>query len=88
MNYNKKSYSEVYSFINLLPFDEYYKIPKEVVDYINWHRDYRYHFVYDPTKTLRDQSFSEEAITMILKIYLEYFAEEDEKKKLLLNEQI
>ena len=79
---NKIAYSEVYSFINSLPANEYYTIPTDVVEYINWHRDYKYKFNYDASKTLDEQNFSREAITLILKLFYEYFANNDEKNKI------
>lgn len=80
INKNKIAYAEVYSFINSLPAKEYKMIPNDVVDYINWHRDYNYEFNYDCTKTVDEQKFSKEAIAMIMKLYLEYFADKDERQ--------
>lgn len=81
MNKNRIAYAEVYSFINSLPAKEYKRIPNNVVDYINWHRDYNYEFNYDCTKTVDEQNFSKEAVTMIMKLYLEYFADKYERQK-------
>ena len=94
---NKTAYSEVYSFINTLSATEYYKIPNDVIDYINWHRDYKYNFKYDSTKTLHEQNLSKEAIAFILKLYYNYFADNEKKnninsiiykKEELLNERL
>ena len=74
------AYAEVYSFIDSLPAEEYKRIPKDVVDYINWHRDYNYEFKYDPEKTVDEQNISKEAAAMIIKLYSDYFADEDKKK--------
>lgn len=80
MNKNRIAYAEVYNFINSLPAKEYKKIPNDVVDYINWHRDYNYEFNYDCTKTVDEQNFSKEAVAMIMKLYLKYFADKDERQ--------
>ena len=85
MNKNKIAYAELYSFINSLPPKEYYKIPNEIIDYINWHREYNYKFNYDPKKTIYEQNFSREAIALILKLYLEFFADEKEKQNIYAN---
>lgn len=77
---NSIAYAEVYSFIDSLPVDEYKKIPKDVVDYINWHRDYNYEFKYDPAKTIEEQNISKEAAAIIVKLYSDYFADENKKK--------
>ena len=81
-NENRIAYSEVYSFIESLPVHEYKKIPKDVVDYINWHREYNYEFKYDQTKTIDEQNISKEAAAMIIKLYSDYFADEDKKKQI------
>ena len=81
-NGNRIAYSEVYSFIESLPVHEYKKIPKDVVDYINWHREYNYEFKYDQTKTIDEQNISKEAAAMIIKLYSDYFADEDKKKQI------
>lgn len=80
MNQNKIAYSEVYSFIDQLPPNEYYKIPKEVIDYINWHRDYNFDFKFDSSKSIDEQNISKEARALILKLYLDYFANDKEKQ--------
>ncbi len=82
MDKNKIAYAEVYSFIELLPPSEYNKIPKDIIDYINWNRDYSYNFKYDPTKTVDEQNLSKEARAIILKIYLDYFANTEKKFKI------
>ncbi len=83
MNQNKIAYSQVYSFIDSLPIENYIKIPENVIDYINWHRDYTYKFEYDNSKTVDDQNLSKEARILILNIYLEYFADDDKKQEIM-----
>lgn len=83
MNQNKIAYSQVYSFIDSLPIENYIKIPKNVIDYINWHRDYTYKFKYDNSKTVDEQNLSKEARILILNIYLEYFADDNKKQEIM-----
>ena len=83
MNQNKIAYSQVYSFIDSLPIENYIKIPENVIDYINWHRDYTYKFKYDNSKTVDDQNISKEARILILNIYLEYFADDNKKQEIM-----
>ena len=82
MNKNRVAYSEAYSFIDSLPAEEYRMIPEDVVEYINWHRDYSYDFEYDPTKTVDEQNISKEGRALILKLFLEYFANEERKNEI------
>ena len=81
MNNRRVALSEVYSFVNSLSFDDYNKISNDVIEYINWHRDYNYKFNYDSTKPIKEQNFSREAIAIIVKIFLKYFANADELQK-------
>lgn len=87
---NKKAYSEVLSLINSLPAKEYKMIPNDVIEYISWHCDYSYKPKYDSSKSVEEQNFSREAITLFLKIFYEYFAtseqQEDIREKLRLQE--
>ena len=77
---NKKAYSEVLSVINSLTISEYKMIPYDVIEYIRWHCDYSYKPNYDSSKSLEEQNFSRESITLILKIFYEYFATSEQKE--------
>ena len=93
MNINNyaKAYKEVLEIIKYFPEEEYNKIPKEKIDFYKANMDNYYDFVIDPSIDLSKQNISTEANAIIVNLFLDYFATEEQKIKineiLDLNEQ-
>lgn len=87
-----KAYTEVLEIISHLPKDEYNKIPNEKINFYKDNMDKEYTFKIDTNIDLANQNISREANSIIVMLYKDYFANEEQKeeinKKLNLNLQI
>lgn len=79
MNFNKVC-SEVYGFICSLSIEEYYKIPEDEINFYKLNRDYNYKVKYDVFKPLEELKMLSETKIIILKLFMDYFANEEEKE--------
>ena len=72
------SYVEVLEILKYIPKEEYYKIPKELIEFFDEHKDKSYQYIYNPVspKTLRKTD------AIIVSLYKDYIANEDEKKQI------
>ena len=77
-----KAYKEVLEIIQYFPEKEYKKIPKEKIDFYKNNMDNEYEFAIDPGKDLSEQNISKEANTIIVSLYQDYFATEEQKQKI------
>ena len=77
-----KAYAEVLEIISYFPEEEYNKIPKEDIEFYKNNRDKNYKFTIDPEVDLAEQNISKEASAVILTMFRDYFATEDQKQKL------
>ena len=75
-----KAYKEVLEIIKHLPEEEYNKIPKEKIDFYKENMDKDYEFTIDPSIDLSEQNISIEANDIIIELYQDYFATEDQKR--------
>lgn len=84
---NNQEYStvlaEVYIVINKFDREMYLKIPEYLIKFIDDNRDKNYHFEYDSSKKIKDQSLKEETMHLVSGIYLNYCVDESDKKRLL-----
>lgn len=74
-----KAYTEVLEIIKHLPENEYEKIPKTEIQFYESNCDKNYKYMYDETLTVEQQKISKEANTVIISIYMNYFANENQK---------
>lgn len=81
-NVLSKAYTEVLEIIKYFPKEEYNKIPLEKIQYFQKNMDNNYNFIINPKIDLRKQNISKEANAIIIKLYYDYFATEDEKNKI------
>lgn len=74
-----RAYTEVLEIIKYLPEEEYNKIPKEKIEFYknNMNKDYK--FKIDPEIDLADQNVSNEAGAIIVTLFRDYFATEEQK---------
>ncbi len=69
-------------FDNFLSIEELNKIPKEQIEYIRKKSDPEYKYEIDYSKDLMGQNISKEAKAIILSLYKNYFASNEEKLKI------
>ena len=77
-----KAYTEVLEIIKYFPEEEYNKIPKEKIEFYKNNKDKNYKFTINPKIDLSKQNVSKEASAIIVTIFKDYFATEEQKKKL------
>ena len=77
ITYNK-AYVEVLEFLKFIPINEFYKIPKEEIDFMEENKDREYNYKYDITNPV----LSKKAKAIITNLYMENFASQEEKTKI------
>jgi len=77
-----KAYTEVLEIIKHFPEEEYAKIPKEKIDFYKNNMDKDYIFTINPEIDLSEQNISSEANAIIVNIFRDYFATEEQKIKI------
>lgn len=77
-----KSYTEVLTLLKCLSKEEYSKIPKEEIDFLEENCDKVYKFKLDKSKNLTEQNVSREANAVLVVLFQKYFASEEQKDKL------
>lgn len=81
-----RAYTEVLEVLRHFSKKEYYKIPKEKIDFYRENMDRDYQFKIDPNIDLAKQNISKEANAILISLFRDYFATEAQKeilKKLL-----
>ena len=69
--------------IQYLPEDEYNKIPEDIIEFFKNNMDTNYEFTIDPGIDLSKQNISRKANAIIISIFLDYFATEKQKEKII-----
>lgn len=69
-----KAYTEVLKILEHIPQEEYNRIPKTEIKFYENNCDKTYKFDYDETVSVDKQQISKEANTVIVAIYMNYFA--------------
>ena len=86
-----KAYVEVLEIIKYLPEEEYKKIPTEKIEFYKNNMDKDYEFIIDPTLDLSEQNISKETNAIIVNLFKDYYATDEQKeiieKILALNEK-
>lgn len=77
-----KAYTEVVEIISHFPKEEYEKIPEEKIEFYKNNMDKNYIFKINPSEDLDKQNISREANAIIIMLYKEYFATEEQKEKI------
>lgn len=78
----RKAYSEVDEFLNMLNSDYRNRIPSELREFFKKEKDESYVKKIDPYMSIESQNLMEEALTIILWLNLEYWANPEEKELL------
>lgn len=82
-NYTKeeyaKAYTELLEILKHISKENLNKIPKEKLDMYNLNKDNNYTYKYDEQLEFEEQNISQLTRILIANLYIEYWAEEDEK---------
>lgn len=78
----KRANSEILEIIKYLPLKEQKMIPQERIEYYEKNKDQFYNFNYNPAKTLIEQNVLRETKTLIVALFRDVFATEEQKEKL------
>lgn len=81
-NKYSKAYTEVLEIIKYFPKKEYEKIPVEKIEFYKKNKDNDYVFKINPQIDLSEQNISEEANAIIVNLFTDYFATEEQKNKI------
>lgn len=77
-----KAYTEVLEIINHFSKEEYSKIPTKKIEFYKNNMDKDYKFSIDPTIDLSKQNISKEANAIIVNLFRDYYATEEQKVKI------
>ena len=86
-----RAYTEVLELIKHLCEKDRMKIPNEKIEFYEQNKMDSYSFVLDPNKELQEQNISKEASAIILKLFMDYFANDSQKRvlsQILMNNKI
>src|SRR5699024_2605968 len=75
-------FSEVYEILRYLSKDNFNKIPKEIIEYINENRNKEYVWNIDKNKKLYEQDLDENTIAILAYINMEYLVNKEQKQYL------
>ncbi len=78
-----KAYTEVLEVLNYFSDEEYSKIPEEKIKYFKDNMDKDYIFTINPEMNLSLQNISIEANAILIVLFRDYFATEEQKKTLI-----
>ena len=77
-----RAYTEVLEIIKYFPEEEYTKIPEEKIEFYKNNMDKDYDFTINPEIDLSEQNISKEANAIIVNLFTNYFATEEQKVKI------
>ena len=81
--FTEHTFSEVYKVIDLLGREYKEKLPSKLLKFIDDNRDKECIIIIDPDESMLEQDISEEARDFLAYLDLEYWCDEEEKKKLI-----
>lgn len=79
-NAYSKAYVEVLEIISHFSEEDFKKIPKSEIDFYNENKDNEYEFKINPNIDLNEQNISREANAILVAMYRDYFATENQKQ--------
>ena len=86
-----KAYTEVLEIIKYFPKEEFNKLPKGKIEFYKNNMDKNYNFTINPEIDLKVQNVSKEAGAILVTLFRDYFATEEQKQKIeeliILNEK-
>lgn len=83
MNKYRNAFTEVYTILETLEYDEYEKIPQEVIGVIINNRNTEYEYELDEEKELREQSMLPETKAILFNLFRDYLSEPEQQEKII-----
>jgi len=83
----KKSCTEVLAILNNIPIRDFKKIPTSLINAFETNKDTDYEFFIDYSKDLKDQDISDFTLAILRNLYRDYWATEEERSMILLDEK-
>ena len=80
------AYAEVLQILKNISIDEYNKVPKEKIELFEKYYNKKFDFKYNPHQTLQEQNVSKIARTIIAILFRDYWATDEQRKQILLEE--
>ena len=77
-----KACTETLEILKYLPENEYKKIPKEEIEFLESQKDSTYKFYVDKSLQLQEMNISKETNAIIVMLWEKYFASQNEKERL------
>ena len=77
------AFTQVYLILNELEDEDYDKIPPEVINAIRKNRNKEYQFEIDESVDLKDNNLLPETRALLFKIYRDYLATPEQKRKII-----
>lgn len=77
------AYTEVLEILKYISTEDYNKIPKIKIELYETNANSKYSFTYDPDKTLNEQNVSKIAKGIIAILFRDYWATEEQRKKII-----
>ena len=77
-----KAFAQVLVLLKQLPQKEYDKIPRNEIEYLEKNKDIEYVFNFDYSKLLEEQDISLKAHSIIVKLFRDYFCDDEQKQKI------
>ncbi|MCI8640445.1 MAG: hypothetical protein HFJ59_01010 [Clostridia bacterium] len=84
----KKAFKEVLVILNIIPNEYYDKIPKEIILTLQQFQDEYYEYELEFNKEFREQNVSEISKAILANFYRDYWASNNEKKKIIEKENL
>ena len=81
-NIYARAYTEVLEILKHFTDEEYKKIPIEKINFYKSHMDKNYKFTINPEMDLANQNISKEANAIIVTLFRDYYATEEQKVKI------
>lgn len=78
-----REYNEVIEVLKHIPKEDYNKIPKNMIDMFKANIEPNYYFEFDTKKTLDEQNVSKDARTIIAILFRDYWATEEQRKRII-----
>lgn len=82
-----KSYTELIEILRYIPKSDLNKIPQEKLNYYLKKQDNNYNFIYDRQKKIDEQNISHLTKILIANLYIQYWADQEEKRQIIEREK-
>ena len=80
------AYYEVLEILKYISLEDYNKIPKNKIKLFEINANKEYNFTYNPSKTLYEQNVSKTTKYIIAILFRDYWATEEQKRKIIANQ--